>query len=271
MSDRITLVDGEFTDVVPADDRGFLFGDHVFETMYCNGQGVPLWPFHWRRLEKSCGALGFDAPKEDVLLKDLDRLNHSASGPEPCIVRLTVTRGSSATGYWVPENLTPRRVMQKRKLPNAIARQQSDGIRVKTAAMQLPKADFGWGLKHGNRLFQVMCAQECRQQGMDELLIYREDGGLAEAIASNVILVMSGRLVTSHCPDVWGVGLDWLESVGVSVSAGHLTCLDVENADEVLLINAVSGVRPIVEIDGRSLSIGEVACALQKHWQGILA
>lgn len=271
MSDRTTLVDGEFCDVVPASDRGLLFGDHVFETMFCNGQSVPLWPLHWRRLEKGCQRLGFVAPKQEWLLGDVDRLLTSTIQLKPSILRLTVTRGSSATGYWVPDNLTPRRLLQMRTLPIAMVDQQGHGVRVKTASMRLPITDFGWGLKHGNRLFQVMCAQECRRENVDEVLIYRDDGSVAEAMASNIVLVESGRLMTPNSPDVWGVGLDWLKGLGVDVQMRCLMRSDLENADEVLLVNSVAGVRPVVELDGQALAIGKTCHQLQAHWRALTA
>lgn len=271
MSQQNTLVDGEFLDAVPASDRGFLFGDHVFETMLWNGQSVPLWPFHWHRLTKSCQRLGFGCPAEDVLLADLGRLMGSITDSKASILRLTVTRGSSATGYWIPDNLSSRRVLQRRDLPASISEQQVRGISMRTASMRLPSTDFGWGLKHGNRLFQVMCAQECDREKVDEVLIYRDSGSLAEAMASNVILVESGQLITPDEPDVWGVGLAWLESLDLGLKMRRITRSDVENAEEVLLINAVAGVRPVIELDGNTIATGQACIDLQALWRSVLA
>ncbi len=270
MSHANTLVDGEFVEAVPASDRGFLFGDHVFETMLWNGQSIPLWPFHWRRLHRSCQRLGFVAPAQEMIVAELDRLTASAAASTAAIVRLTVTRGSSASGYWIPDDLSPRRVLQIRALPANISEQQGRGLRIKTASLRLPHTDFGWGLKHGNRLFQVMCAQECTRENVDEVLVYREDGCVAEAMASNVVLVESGRLITPDRPDVWGVGLDWLQTLNMDVQMRRLTRSDVENAEEVLLVNSVAGVRPVRELDGQPLAIGTVCRTLQTHWQGLL-
>ncbi|HEY7906581.1 MAG TPA: aminotransferase class IV [Wenzhouxiangella sp.] len=269
MSTQNTLVDGEFLDAVPATDRGFLFGDHVFETMLWNGQSIPLWSFHWHRLHKSCQRLGFVAPSEEVLLADVQRLMGLIPEPKASILRLTVTRGSSATGYWIPDNLSARRVLQVRDLPASIAEQQEVGLRVKTASMRLPSTDFGQGLKHGNRLLQVMCAQECGREKMDEVIIYRDNGTVAEAMASNVILVGSGQLISPDDPEVWGVGLEWLGTLDLGLEMRRITRSDIECAEEVLLINSVAGVRPVVELDDRALAIGKTCRQLQVHWRGL--
>lgn len=269
MSAQVTLVDGEFEDKVPASDRGFLFGDHVFETMLWNGQSVPLWHLHWQRLSKGCDQLGFESPSEASLVADIDRLmaNHDVS--KPAVLRMTVTRGSSATGYWVPDDLKPRRVLQRRDLPSTIGRHQGDGLRLATSTMRLPNCALGSGLKHGNRLFQVMCAQECKQLGVDEVLIYRDNGHLAEAMASNVMVVKSGTFMTPSCPDVFGVGIGWVESLQLNVKRWDLTQSDIEHADELLLINSVAGPRPVVQLDGQTFAAGEFCRLLQSHWQGV--
>ena len=268
MSDRATLVDGEFEDRVPASDRGLLFGDHVFETMLWNGHSVPLWAFHWQRLTKGCEALGFECPSEAWLLADIDRLMGGQDAQKTSVLRMTVTRGSSATGYWVPEDIKPRRILQRRDFPSQIEQQSTLGLRLATTTMTLPTIRLGTGLKHGNRLFQVMCARECARLGVDEVLVYRDDGYLAEAMASNVILVKSGRLMTPDCPDVFGVGLEWVESLQLGLKRCPLTRSDINDADEVILINSVSGPRPVVELDGRSVTTAGACELLQGHWQG---
>ena len=271
MDDRATLVDGEFEDKVPASDRGFLFGDHVFETMLWSGRSVPLWDLHWQRLSHGCEQLGFHAPREALLLADIERLMGGEDASKPSVLRMTVTRGSSATGYWVPDDLKPRRILQRRDFGRSIRQHRADGVRLATAAITLPSMGFGLGLKHGNRLFQVMCAKECARRGVDEVLVYRDNGHLAEAMASNVIVVKSGLLMTPDCPDVSGVGLRWVESLELGLKSCPLARSDVDDADEVLLINSVSGPRPVVELDGRSLTAGLAYESLQRHWQGVCA
>jgi len=269
MSDRATLVDGVFDDRVPASDRGLLFGDHVFETMLWNGRSVPLWDLHWRRLTQGCEQLGFEPPSEASLLADIDLLMGGQDASKPSVLRITVTRGSSATGYWVPDNLKPRRILQRRDLPTQIAQHPTGGLRLATTTLTLPSVRFGSGLKHGNRLFQVMCAREAARLGVDEVLVYRDNGCLAEAMASNVIVVKSGKLMTPDCADVSGVGVAWVDSLQLGLKRCPLMRSDVNEADEVLLINSVSGPRPVVELDGRSVTSAGACELLQRHWQGV--
>lgn len=271
MSERTTLVDGQFDDRVPASDRGFLFGDHVFETMLWTGRSVPLWDLHWERLVTGCEQLGFEPPNEAWVLADIDRLTGREDLSKSSVLRLAVTRGSSATGYWIPDDIQPRRILQRRDLPRGIDEHPLGGLRLATTSLVLPSIEFGSGLKHGNRLFQVMCARDCVRLAVDEALVYRDNGHLAEAMASNVIVVKSGSLMTPDCPDVSGVGLRWVESLQLGLKRCPLTRSDVDDADEVLLINSVSGPRPVVEVDGRSLTAGAAYQSLRRHWQRVCA
>lgn len=268
LSERNTLIDGEWLDVIPADDRGFLFGDHVFETMQCTGQAMPLWPLHQERLQASGQALGIKLPAWNQLEHDLDRL----MGLGPGIIRLTLTRGSSATGYWIPEGITTRRIMQWRPLPADLASIRIEGLSVYTADLRLPKPEgLSWeSLKHGNRLMQVRLADDCQRSGQQEALIYRSDGHLAEAIASSVLLFKDHQWLTPRHPEVAGVGLAWLQAKGVEIRADDVTRSVVDQADEIILVNAALGPRGVSTLDGMEKVLGDGYQQLLSIWKSAL-
>mgnify|MGYP001042949147 CR=1 FL=1 len=246
------LVDGEWASSIPLDDRGFLFGDHVFETLLLYGAMAPLWPLHWQRLRRGCDALGIHCPDEGVLLDDLARLaTHT-----PQVVRITLTRGSSPGGYWPSPMSETRRVVHPRRWPAEILNQREHGLTAMSARHALSTVqDMGHeGLKHGNRLAQVTLALEAQAKGVEELLVYRHDGSLAEGIASNVVLSIEGQLKVPTTPEVSGVGIEWLRHNGVISYTKALGRRDVETAGEIMMVNAIAGVRPVALIDGRAMA-----------------
>lgn len=264
----LVLVDGELSSTIPVDDRGFLFGDHVFETVLQCVDGAPLWPWHWQRLTAGCRALGIASPEQALLEGDLARVATN----EPQVVRMTLTRGSSPGGYWLPQAPQTRRIVQPRPWPEAVEDQRQNGLTVATAEAVLPVAHASGvqALKHGNRLDQVMLAREAQHRGVDELLAYRADGSLAEGVASNVIVRVGDRLLSPATPEVSGVGLEWLRAQGVDIALEAVAQDTVVVASEVMLVNAIAGVRPVASLDGRVLASRDACRRLQSVWAEVL-
>ena len=262
------LVDGEPSSAIPVDDRGFLFGDHLFETVLQCAEGAPLWPWHWQRLTAGCHALGMACPEEALLHNDMARVATN----EPQVVRITLTRGSSSGGYWLPQSPQTRRIVHPRPWPLGLQDQRQNGLAVVSAEAVLPVAHASGvqGLKHGNRLAQVMLAREAQHRGVDELLAYRADGSLAEGVASNVILRVDDQLLSPATPEVCGVGLEWLRDQGVDIALAAVDRQTVAVASEVLLVNAIAGVRPVTSLDGRVLASREACRRLQSVWAEVL-
>lgn len=261
-----SLIDGCIASLLPADDRGFLFGDHVFETMVSDGKQIPLWSLHWKRLNEAADILGIALPDEQVLIEEAEILVNA----QPSIVRMTITRGSSNQGYWVPSSIASRRVIQKRPFPSSLENMREQGLCVHTASISLPEPGPYVGLKHGNRLMQVMLSKHCQDSGCDEALVYRSNGELAEAIASNVILVHNGQATTPSLPEVQGVGLEWLQSKGMGIVSKCIGRDDVSSADEIILVNAVMGARGVRVLDGIDKPLGPFLREVQSVWSQCL-
>ena len=257
-----TVINGEITTCLPADDRGFLFGDHVFETMLSQDRTIPLWAWHWQRLKLACAALDIAIPAEELLLSELVMVLNEGVG----VVRLTLTRGSSQTGYAIPSSIETRRIIQARPRAAQVETQRERGLDVARAECHLPNNPFLSGIKHGNRLYQVRLAQLCRERGVDEMLIFREDGRLAEAMASNVIIVHGDIATSPRVPEVNGVGLQWLIDAGVAIQKKDIFADEVDQATEIILINATAGVRPVKQWQGRSMKGRQVCRRLQAIW-----
>ncbi|MGY6587251.1 MAG: aminodeoxychorismate lyase [Wenzhouxiangella sp.] len=261
----ITLVDGQPGTALPTDDRGFLYGDALFETIaFVNGR-APLWPLHWQRLCVSAKKLGMAVPNAGVLLDEACR----AAGPDRAVVRITLTRGSGGRAYWPDPQAPCRRVVQARRWPDTLAAQQRNGLVLHTADITLASDSPLAGMKHANRLEQVMAAIECQKRGSDEALIHDAQGRLAEAVAGNLILEIDGQAITPLArAGVDGVGLSWLsEQPEVSLQRAELKHQDVVRAEGIMVINSVGGIRPARCLDERPLRISERCRHWQQLWQ----
>ncbi|TVS13163.1 MAG: hypothetical protein EA419_02500 [Wenzhouxiangella sp.] len=259
-----TLVDGQPGTVVPVDDRAFLYGESLFETVAFRDRQAPLWSRHMARLDLGCRSLGFQPPRPEQLLAECRKVLPESG---PAIARITITGGSGGRGYWPAPDAPERRVIQCRDWPGEIDRQRSAGLRLTISKSRLESGPVGEGLKHGNRLVQVMAARECARSGHDEAVLLDQAGSIVEAISSNILLVVDDQLMTHPRPVVSGVGLGWLiDQPGLDLRLRPVAGEDLARCSEVLVINSVSGVRPAIAIEQYRFRPGPTCRHLQSLW-----
>src|SRR5690625_3771996 len=200
------LVNGSAAAGVPADDRGLLYGDGLFESIAFVGDRAPLWDVHMARLSRSAAALGFEAPDSALLADDCRQL---VDGRNRSVVRIVVTRGSGGRAYTPLQTPRLRRIVQRRSWPAGLGKDREAGLDFHTSPIRLAAGGALAGLKHGCRLEQVLAAQRADQAGVDDALLYDANGWLTESVSSNVVLFIDGQAGTPVLDDdgVAGVGL----------------------------------------------------------------
>ncbi|MCH8478368.1 MAG: aminodeoxychorismate lyase [Wenzhouxiangella sp.] len=260
-----TLVDGREIDSVPADDRALLYGDGLFETIaFIDGQ-APLWPRHWQRFSESCERLGLDCPDQAGLLEDCRRLAPDAG---QVVIRFLLSRGSGGRAYWPPEPARPRLIVQSRSWPESLARQRREGLNLVSSRIRLASASMLAGIKHCNRLEQVLAARHCALQGADEAVLFDGRERLVEAIASNLILDLDDGLVTPWSEaGVRGVGLGWLQDCGLALTSQVIDRAALNSARSIVVVNSVAGPRLARSLDGQSLAATPACQGLIQTWQ----
>jgi aminodeoxychorismate lyase len=265
MSDGRVYVDGqvfaEAEATVPAGDRGFLYGDALFETLRTYS-GVPfLLDRHLDRLFGSCEELGIAPRESPAELAEIVSDLAGQVGPEACL-RIAVSRGSGY-GPW-PKDLpeTGRTVIAARRLAAQPDGLYDRGLRLITSRLLRFEGSPLAGHKTANYLEAVLARGEAAERGADEAVMLNTAGRIAELSAANVFAVIYGRLITPDLEEgplpgiTRGLVLELAKQAGIKSHTGQLAPEALADADEAFATSSLLEVCPIAELDGTR--IGEV-------------
>jgi 4-amino-4-deoxychorismate lyase len=231
-------------DALAPDDRGLAYGDGVFETMRVHAGSVPLWSRHCERLHRGAQRLGMPLPRMSAVEA---RIGDIIGGCDAGVLKLLATRGSGGRGYAPPGEPTPAWMLALHPLPD----RQMQGLRLHWCEMRLAVQPRLAGIKHCNRLEQVLARAECLQAGSDEGLMRSGAGDVVGATAANLLLLRDGIWSTPPVDacGVAGVCRGWLVESGL-VEVAELSPRQVESADALALCNAVRGILPVASLGG---------------------
>ena len=241
------MINGVQTEMISARDRGLQYGDGCFETLRLTGGKVLLLHEHLSRLESSCELLRINLDKP-ALLGDLHAFLESS--PQNCVLKILITRGVGGRGYASDNTPNSNRILMHSDLPADYVSCAATGIQLAVSKHRLSENVSLAGLKHLNRLDQVLASFDLHEPG-NEALCLDQSGNVIEGTKSNLVLVINGHLVT---PDlnragVKGIMLDYLmqqfAAAGHGVKMQTVRMPDVLAAEELFLCNSVFGVWPV--------------------------
>ncbi|MDB6047192.1 MAG: 4-amino-4-deoxychorismate lyase [Gammaproteobacteria bacterium] len=265
---EVVLVNGIPDRQVAPLDRAVHFGDGLFETIACRRGGPRFLSLHLERLELGCARLGIDPGNLDDLRGEVRTL---AREVDSAIVKVLVTRGTAlARGYGVTGREKATRITFRYAWPHETPSASQDGVQVRTAAMRLGENPALAGLKHCNRLEQVLARREWTDPDILEALLFSSSDRLVSGTMSNVFIVEGSRLRTPRV-DLCGVAgvmrhvvLREAANAGIPVEEAVLSAEDLLSADELFLTNARIGIWPVRALDGRPISPGPLTRRLQQ-------
>jgi branched-chain amino acid aminotransferase len=249
--------------VVSVHDRGFRYGDGVFDTLRVY-EGRPfLLERHMARLLEGAGALGItplpDPPALARLIRDLIDRN----GLLHAVVRTTLTRGTSP-GWDPSEAADPTVVAVEQPFSGYPERLYSSGASIVILAdTRLRPAALAPSVKSLSLLAHVQAKREAIGQGADEAVLCTESGFVAEGTVSNVFCVEDGRLRTPPLSDgilqgiTREVVLDLARRDGLLTEESSLTPESLREADEVFLTSTGMEVLPVTRLDGHPVGPGQ--------------
>ena len=263
----IWLVNGQSTGIDPA-DRGLAYGDGLFETMAANDGRIRWLDLHLDRLEEGCRRLEIPAPSRSLLTREIETV---CPNKGRVVVKLIVTRGPGARGYPPPESPAPTRVLAISQWPDYPDSRYRDGISVRTCRMRLGENPALAGIKHLCRLEQVLAQLELRGQPVQQGLMLDASGSVAQGTSSNVFIVAGGELATpslARC-GIKGVMrrvvLEASRALDIRAEERVIGPAELLGANEVFMTNALFGIWPVTELDGRRFAVGPTTERLMAH------
>jgi len=246
-------------------DRGFLYGDSVFETIRTYG-GVPFeLDAHLQRLERSAGLVHIPLPlAASALAVEISAAVALAANAES-YVRVMITRGQGPMGLDPALAERALRVIIVQPLQAPPAEQYSQGIgAISYRTERVLDASLVQGAKIGNYLTSVLAMREARLRGALEALILDAHGQVLEGASSNVFLVHGERLVTPPLDAgiLPGITRGWVlelaRQLGLAVELRAIPLGEAYAASELFITSSIRELLPVVHLDGRVLGTGAV-------------
>ncbi|NRB41613.1 MAG: aminodeoxychorismate lyase [Pseudomonadales bacterium] len=266
-------LNGQIDYRISKDDRALHFGDGLFETFYITSQGIRLFDLHLYRLKNSLARLKLSIDMS-VIQKDIQlALDEVAASNKPHNWRLkyVISRGQSQSAYAYNDKITVNRLMILQTFERDVERLQTLGVNVRLCQWRLSQQPALAGIKHLNRLDQVMGRNEWQDEAVFEGLMADQQGRLIEGTMSNLFAVDStGQLITpplQHC-GVAGVMRSAILNkfcVTANIACQEAYLPELASLSELFISNALIGIVPIVQCEQYRFDIGPVTQQLQNQ------
>ncbi len=257
------LVDGEISTFVKSTNRGLNYADGLFETLPVHNGRPRRWQAHMDRLGAGCERLGLAMPPQAILLREVQTVS---AGLPDAVVKIVITRDGQGRGYMPPQGTNSVRIVSAHIYPDGIHERAREGLRARICDLRLAIQPALGGMKHLNRLEQVLASVETREAGVAEGILLDSEDHIISAIAANIFLVTEDRLLTPRLDRCGVRGVlrsQILADFGARCEQRRLTSDMLPEADEVFICNAVRGIVPLIAIDDQEYSIGPVTRELQ--------
>jgi branched-chain amino acid aminotransferase len=265
---RIVCIDGQVLAPdaarVSVYDRGFLFGDSVFEVLRTYAGKPFALTEHLARLERSAGRVGIAMPVGTGSLEREVSSALAAAGGGESYVRIVVTRGSGPLSLDPDTAAAPLRVILVEPVASPSREAYERGVAAATIATrravdETPAA----GAKVGNYLANLLALRAAKAAGAQEALVVDAEGHVVEGASSNVFVVERGAVATP--PESAGIlaGITRSHLIaearrrGIALSERVLRPEDLYRADEVFITSSIREVMPVVRVDGRAIGGGQ--------------
>ncbi len=260
------LVNGIVSEEIAVSDRGLQYGDGVFETIAVIEGQCEHWVEHMERLSAGCKQIKLPSPDVQKLLVEAQQI---IDGKQQAILKIIITRGSGGRGYLAPDLVSPTRILTIHPWPNYPTINSSLGIQLHLCDTQLSHQPALAGIKHLNRLEQVIARNEWNNPDISEGLMCDNQGNVIEGTMSNVFVVINNELVT---PEIVNCGVAGImrshimrqaNILGIPMSERNLALNDVLSADEVFVCNSIIRIWPVRQLlDKHYKVVGDITAQI---------
>lgn len=260
------LVNGECREHIEVSDRGFQYGDGLFETIaVINGRPV-FFDRHLDRLKAGCHRLYIPFPGSELLSFEAQKLSRHANN---AVLKLILTRGSGGRGYRQPELIEATRVLSTHPFPDYPGSYKEQGIVARFCDTRLGLNPVLAGIKHLNRLEQVLARSEWTDSGIQEGIMLDMNEHVIEGTMTNLFYIKKGVLYTSSLSFsgvagiMRGIILALSHDHGIAVIEHTFTKDELLLADEIFVCNSIVGIWPVKQIAKKRFPAGAGTRQLQ--------
>lgn len=242
------LINGEFTANLPVSDRAVQFGDGCFTTARVKNGSVRFLGQHIVRLQQACEKLLIPFREWSLLEREMQQL---AAVESQAVLKVMITRGSGGRGYSAANCLQPTRILSVSAYPSFYPQWREQGINLVLSPVRLGINPHLAGIKHLNRLEQVLIRTHLEQTQAQEALVLDSDGWLTECCAANLFWRKGFEVFTPYV-DKSGVNGTMRQHIIACLADSSWRVTEVRErldslaqADEVLICNALMPVIPV--------------------------
>lgn len=262
MTNMTVLINGKQEDRIASSDRGLQYGDGLFETIAIKNGECEHWYEHMSRLADGCRRLNIPIPNAQQLLVEAQQL---CSDKALAVLKIIITRGSGGRGYRAPDPVEATRIISIYPWPSHPDENITQGICVHLCDTQLSHQPALAGIKHLNRLEQIIARNEWDDPNISEGLMSDIDGNVVEGTMSNYFAVINKELVSPEILDCGVAGIMRSHIMaqailhGISVHERKIKLDELYAADELFICNSIIGVWPVRKLADHSYKAnGEV-------------
>ncbi|WP_340121724.1 aminodeoxychorismate lyase [Methylobacter svalbardensis] len=262
------LINGESKKHIDIADRGFQYGDGLFETIEVRDGHVVFLQQHLDRLNSGCLRLYIPFPGVELISLEAEKLCRSMSSNR-AVLKIIVTRGSGGRGYRQPDVIQATRVLSLHPYPDYPANYSEQGIVARFCTTRLGLNPTLAGIKHLNRLEQVMARAEWTDAAIQEGLMLDINDHVIEGTMTNLFYIKNNSLYTAALDQSGVAGIMRSIIMALSVEQGfpvvehRFTSDELLSAEEVFVCNSIIGIWPIKQIETTHFSVGPIAKRIQ--------
>ena len=251
------LINGKFVDELAAHDRGLHYGDGLFETITVENMQLLCWDEHLKRLERGCIKLNIAVPDKNLLKNEVSALINTESQG---VIKIIISRGQGGRGYKILENIAPTRIISLYPWPNYYNENSSSGVKTRICKYRYAKNPFLAGIKHLNRLEQILARSEWNDDSIAEGIVMDSENYIIEGTMSNIFCIKGKTLYT---PDLSACGIEGIvrgkiielaSNLKFNVEIKKMSLEFLMNAEEIFMCNSIIGVWPVNIIDETKFS-----------------
>jgi 4-amino-4-deoxychorismate lyase len=264
-----TLINGELISLIPVQDRAVQYGDGLFETIAWRNGKLELWPQHMARMQRGCQRLGMPIINEKIWLVDIKQLPLA----DNAVIKLIQSRGAGGRGYRYNADMAPTRVVSVYAWPDYPPQWAEQGVVIRLCQTPVSVNHALAGIKHLNRLDNVLARNEWQDADIAEGLMSNDAGDVIEGTMSNVFAVKNNVLLTPALQQsgVCGVMRERVMALAhaqsIPVTECNIKQTELFNMDEVFLTNSLIGIWPVKQLEQQSFNVGKVTCLLKQSLQ----